>query len=460
MKKYLWILASICLSACTIEARSLEGHSCEDTDCAAGLKCNAELKCVPDVPEKATIGQSCKEVECEEGLRCNQELKCESDVPVEEPKAQIGESCVNVECEQGLRCSLDSKCEYDDPNEGDKAPIGGSCKETEDCEQGLICSYRSICESPNNVRLSEEGEACEENDHCDKGLFCHYNKCMKTFKEGDKCDHLTVCDAGLLCDEKDNVCAKAKLGNSCVYADCADGLICDDETKKCIEKPKGKAGDHCDKTEDCEDELTCEGEANSKTCKKQASEGDCFSNSDCKDPQKPICGDNYKCVEAPSDLCEGKCKTGEDCVLGICVTDAMKALTNGDDYPAGAADSFCNGYNVIYKGNNNKAVVYNCFSNGYTGCVVFSDDHNVVLADCNGQKAAIEACQASPQASLDIDLWRIDTCLSKLELYEVFCTKDLSGNDIAVPTYQGKNDQSADECGTCEIINGEPECSW
>ena len=81
------------------------------------------------------------------------------------------------------------------------------------------------------------------------------------------------------------------------------------------------------------------------------------------------------------------------------------------------------------------------------------------MAECNGQAAAIEACQKAPNASPDLDLWRIDTCISKTELYEVYCTKDLSGNDIAVPTYNGHNDRPASECGTCTIKDSGPECS-
>ena len=350
-------------------------------------------------------------------------------------KAKKGESCEKVECDTGLTCNDSKVCE-EKSGEVAKAKKGESCEKVE-CDTGLICNDSKVCEEKSGeAEKAKKGDSCAEKE-CDTGLKCNDSK---------------------ICEEESTELEKAKKGESCEILDCEDELICDDSTKKCIEKPKAKAGEHCDKTEDCEENLTCEDHEGNKTCTKAASEGECFSNSDCKDPAKPVCGEGYKCVEAPSDLCDGKCTEGE-CVLGVCVTDAMKALKDGDDYPAGAADSFCNGNNVVYKGSDKKAHLADCSADGYTGCVVFSDDHNVVQADCNGQTAALDACKAAPQASQELDLWRIDTCLTSTSLYEVFCTKDLSGNDIAVPTYAGKNDKEAEDCGTCSIETDGPVCS-
>ncbi len=349
-------------------------------------------------------------------------------------------------------------CGDDGDDSPSKAKKGESCEKVE-CDTGLKCNDSKVCEEDAAGAKAKKGEACEKADDCDTNLFCGSDKkCAEPLKAGETCDENSLCELGLQCDATSKKCEKAKLGDSCEVADCDDNLVCDDSTKKCIEKPKAKAGEHCDKTEDCEENLTCEEHEGNKTCTKAASEGECFSNSDCKDPAKPVCGEGYKCVEASSDLCDGKCTDGE-CVLGVCVTDAMKALKDGDDYPAGAADSFCNGNNLVYKGSDKKAHLADCSADGYTGCVVFSDDHNVVQADCNGQTAALDACKAAPQASQELDLWRIDTCLTSTSLYEVFCTKDLSGNDIAVPTYAGKNDKEAEDCGTCSIETDGPVCS-
>jgi len=347
-------------------------------------------------------------------------------------------------------------CGDDGDDSPSKAKKGESCEKVE-CDTGLKCNDSKVCEEDAAGAKAKKGEACEKVD-CDTGLFCSKDKvCTEYLKEGVACDDTTVCDLGLQCDDTEKKCAKAKLGDSCEVADCDDNLVCDDN-KKCIEKPKGKAGDHCEKTEDCEENLTCEDHEGNKICTKAASEGDCMSNSDCKDPEKPVCGDNYKCVAAPTDLCEGKCTDGAECVLGICVTEAMKALQDGDDYPAGVSTSFCNGDTLVAKTKAGKVGLIDCKANGYNGCVV----HNMngsAEADCNGQAAALDACKSAPNASPDLDSWRIDTCLTSTELYEVYCTKDLSGNDIAVPTYNGKNDKTAEECGTCSIENDGPKCS-
>ena len=449
MKKVAFMFAALCLSACTIEATSSEGHSCEDVECSGGLFCNPDKICVSmqlgescknyrcgdglicnektkeceeiqaKVKEGGTcesvhdcenglfcnpdkicvsmkLGESCKNYNCGDGLICSEnkiceaegseipkakegescanvdcdtDLKCNSDgICVKEsevPKAKKGESCVNVECDTDLKC-IDTVC-IAVISEVPKAKKGESCVNVE-CDTDLKCNSDGICEETADDK-GKAGENCGKNEDCDTGLFCnHDNKCSNPLSKGEKCDINSLCEPGLQCDGFEHKCLKAKLGDACDIADCDDGLVC--MNKICIEKPKGLAGDHCESDEDCENGLLCEDHEGNKICTKPASEGECLSNSDCKNPEKPICGDDYKCVAAPADLCDGKCTKDAECVLGICVTEEMKALQNGDNYPSGAADSFCNGSSVVYKDSNNKAVLFNCASGGYSGCVV------------------------------------------------------------------------------------------
>ena len=351
-------------------------------------------------------------------------------------------------------------CGDDKKDEGpaDKAAVGEACEKADDCQSGICGEDKKCAEKPAEggdaaCKDKKENDACGDKKICDKDLKCVDDpnasgevaadeKCAGK-KAGDSCDTDKLCSETLQCD----VDISGQVDCSSFVKSCKDAIayVSCDATNGVVE---------VDCSKDPDGKTSCyEGEC----VKPSGSEVECTLNSDCKDPSKPVCGDDHTCVAAQTvDPCAGVTCDAGTCERGLCVTEDMKALKEGDAY-TGSIDAFCNGDNLVYKGgDDSKAYVVNCLEDGYTGCVVFEDptgaDH-VRTADCNGQQSAVDACAATDKAMIDV-------CLTPTFASQVYCNTDASGKAIAVPTYrEGQLLENCAESGkTCDASGESVVC--
>lgn len=224
---------------------------------------------------------------------------------------------------------------------------------------------------------------------------------------------VSACDEGanndLQCDES----FKAGCLDSSSYMVCRDGLL------QVVQCPSGTCTEKksTDATGAEVVEVSC---GNSST-------RECTTNEDCKDPAKPVCNASGVCeAESTPDLCAGKaegdaCDTGKTCQTksgklvcrltpvdpcadvtctegvcdrGVCVTEEMKQIKNGDSCDDSLVE-FCQGSSMVYCSASGKAVVTDCSNQGGCSMVKLEDENGVYLsAWCTGPE---EQCETEEQ---------------------------------------------------------------
>ena len=194
-------------------------------------------------------------------------------------------------------------------------------------------------------------------------------------------------------------------------------------------------------------------------CVEASEELGCFVDSDCG-PGK-ICNEKRICVPdtAKADPCEDVTCTEGTCSLGVCVTDAMKKLKDGDAWPTDTQD-FCVG-DVAYYQDNGKVAVMDCKDGNWGTCVRYQDpeheDPNTAapyIIDCSGSETMINNCTASLNNGIEIT----SMCYPDNSAYRrFFCIKDVTGSLVAAPSYtKSKTDCSGN---SCTMTDGKPSCS-
>ena len=334
-------------------------------------------------------------------------------------------------------------CDDDKDTDTDQPKV--ECNSNDDCKDNA--EGKTVCESNKCVApAASDKEDCSSNDDCKDNsngkTVCESNKCVAPSTEEPECS-------------KDADCAENEEGKtSCNAGKCDypnDDDVCDAASYQIICENGGASAWVCKDSkitkEDCGEGKECK---DGQGCVEKHDEGECYTNDDCAAKGADyFCNDNKMCEQkVAKDPCKDiSCNDGFSCLEGICVSEAMKALVDGDAYPSASPTSFCKDGNLIYrKDADGTTGVVNCVENGYSGCVVFVDreDGTTRIADCNAQKSVVENCNKRT----------MDACVTPSELYEVYCMQDILENDIAVPTYSGDNDGKCEEGKSC-VMEGE-----
>lgn len=186
------------------------------------------------------------------------------------------------------------------------------------------------------------------------------------------CSCMSACDDGeynnLDCDP--NVYESECLSNNS-YMYCRDGIL---TVVECGTKSvcQSKKKTHQDGTEEivvsCEPlnqkpQVECTTNADCKdatkpvcsaqgVCVAAEQKPECTTNDDCKDASKPVCSAQGVCVadETPTDTvdpCKDVTCTEGTCDRGVCVTDAMKNVKEGDECDGSFVD-FCLGDSMVF----------------------------------------------------------------------------------------------------------------
>ena len=190
---------------------------------------------------------------------------------------------------------------------------------------------------------------------------------------------MSACDEGdynnLDCDP--NVYESECLSNNS-YMYCRDGILTVVECgTQSVCQSKKKA--HQDGTEEIV--VSCEP-------LDQKPKAECTTNADCKDASKPVCSAQGVCVadETPTDPvdpCKGVTCTEGTCDRGVCVTDAMKNVKEGEECDGSFVD-FCLGDSMVFCSQDGVAIE-SCAEDG--GCsmvkeTIGGEEH--LVSWCNG----------------------------------------------------------------------------
>ena len=330
-------------------------------------------------------------------------------------KAAIDASCnANEDCESGV-CT-DKKCVAASSDE--KKDDGADCSKAEDCKSG-VCTDSKCAAASSGEALKDGGAACEKNEEC-KSNVCT-DKVCEAESTGENCNNFEPSCSGDI-----------------AYTSCENGEIAETD---CSKNTDGKT--KCDKG----------------VCVEDNSEGNCFIDSDCTDPVKKYCGLDHKCTDQATDGVDARCAAakcedkGATCVLGICVTDAMKQMNKDDAWLADAtANEFCDGDKFYYKTKEGKADVMDCKEGGYKTCVVFADPKtNDLMADCGSKDEVVAECASSENNNLDV--FHIHTCLNDTLENEAYCLKDIKGDLVVVPDYNNDVINCSEDGKVCEIAD-------
>ena len=327
-------------------------------------------------------------------------------------------------------CSLGTVACGDDDKDDDSDTVTVECKSNDDCKDASkpVCNTESgVCEA-SSASGDSDGK-CKSNDDCKDASkpVCNTESgvCEASSASGDE-DETKTCNPdtyAITCEHKDNVTTAYKCG---------------DDKKIVSEVCPGE----------CKEGIGCTSGDNT---------GNCYTDTDCKDPAKPVCGDNYTCVAASNtDLCNDSCSDKEECLDGICVSEAMKTVADGAAYPAGAnAGGYCYENKLYYNPGTGSTDIIDCQAEGFGDCVVFDDKHNNRKADCNAYADGLAVCTSSDKYN-SMDIFTLNTCLTSKLLYQVSCQKDVKGNPIAVPTYEGTQEDCTSACAIND--NNEAAC--
>ena len=155
--------------------------------------------------------------------------------------------------------------------------------------------------------------------------------------------------------------------------------------------------------------IFCEGKCNADNtaCEGDTPKPECTQNKDCP-AAKPVC-ENGKCVENSTVVdvaCQGVTCAKGTCDRGVCVTDEMKAATEGAPCDGKTFGEFCNGDSMVYCGvdnnGNTQVSIIDCSNDG--GCSIVKDSNGEYASWCNGPS---DKCkndnQAIPYCGTDTD---------------------------------------------------------
>jgi hypothetical protein len=228
----------------TCESLPLDGQSCINLECAAGLVCTfATETCTPAPGE----GDSCADAPCGDDLLCNDSDLCE----------------VKVTPTQGATC----------PDRGcDPFATGLACRATS-----------NTCEP---ITAVQPGDVCDVG--FEVGRYCINQSTVNRCVDEDD-DGVGVCTP------------RAAVGEPCVVTDCVDDAVCDPTSRECVAAPV--AGAACVDGE-CAAEAYCDVATDECVARRQVGEG-CSTSDECVEGAFCDIGDTDVCVGfgAPDAVC-------------------------------------------------------------------------------------------------------------------------------------------------------------
>ena len=217
--------------------------------------------------------------------------------------------------------------------------------------------------------------ACDEGDYnnldCDPNVYeseCLSNNSYMYCRDGI----LTVVECGT-----QSVCQSKKKA----HQDGTEEIVVSCEPLD--QKPKAE----CTTNADCKDasKPVCSAQG---VCVAAEQKPECTTNADCKDASKPVCSAQGVCVadETPTDPvdpCKGVTCTEGTCDRGVCVTDAMKNVKEGEECDGSFVD-FCLGDSMVFCSQDGVAIE-SCAEDG--GCsmvkeTIGGEEH--LVSWCNG----------------------------------------------------------------------------
>ncbi|MCC7071705.1 MAG: hypothetical protein IT383_10295 [Deltaproteobacteria bacterium] len=218
--------------------------------CAEGLVCAAYQCTTP-----AGLGASCEDLDCADGLRCDSSLDPSQCVT----RGDVGDGCASDgECAEGLGCA-GGACAA-------RLADGAACVDDEDACNGScsVCRPASVGGEHQCLDRGGASAGCDDTSDCHGHFVCTAGACVPAAGVGEGCVDDADCREGLGCDGSTDTCATApEPGDTCVLGavDCTEGA-CVDGT--CV---VAAAGSPCAADSHCEDaSLLCVGAAPTGSC--------------------------------------------------------------------------------------------------------------------------------------------------------------------------------------------------
>ncbi len=306
MKPLSLVLALISLAACNCQPATGVVRCTSDTDCPSSQICHTL---------DATCVQCVTDANCTSGL-CLADDTCSACGP-------------NAPCPQGQTCGANGTCAAGCDSAMAGCPTGfclpGSnlcveCRQDSDCGQGRVCDSNNQCRAgcSTNSPACMSGQVCNTDAGICVGCVTHFD-CAQGV-----CDPSTSSCVGCLtnadCHAPDAICdVTTHTCVSCdVDTDCGPGNICHNHL--CVPgcstaNPNCPNGRVCDPTGgqcvQCTSDAQCSG--TTPRCDPADVCVQCMPGSTDNCPVDEYC--------RPDFICERGCKTGADCVSGVCLGD-------------------------------------------------------------------------------------------------------------------------------------------
>lgn len=290
------------------------------------------------------------------------------------------------------------------------------------------CSSDADCKDNANGKTECSGNVCvspvADKDDCNSNDDCINNANGKVeCNSSKKCDFPSdpsdedACDASNYVPQCDNGDAWVCKDSKRVKEACGEGKECK-EGQGCVEKHDE---DLCDKDEDCKDKGENYFCNNSHICEEKSAEA--------KDP------------------CAGvECAAGT-CERGICVTDEMKALNEGDHCDPASFQSFCNGDKTMECTNDGQIVSDDCAADNIGKCTAV-ESFGKRFATCSGNADMLARCA---------DKDTVNLCYGNQDwISKTICTVDVAGNPSIF--VNGLAADCTDESKACDYDGDEAIC--
>ncbi len=314
------------------------GDPCASGGAGMVRSCGEGLVCVNyQCATPAAQGASCEQLDCAEGLRCDNALDPATCVRL----GDDGDSCAaDSECATGLGCA-GGRCTA-------RLDDGVACVNGQDACNGScsVCRPATVGGAHQCLDRGAQGAGCDDTDDCRSHFACAAGACVPAGDVGATCTVDGDCRVGLGCDGTTDLCAVAPdAGGTCVVGgvDCTEGECV---AGTCVVAAAGSpcaADSHCEAAD-----RVCLGVPPAATCGAPPAVGVACSvggacaegaycaagtcavlpsiGQPCGDDQRsadPVCAAGAFCDE-PSGDCVGLfspgqgCELGEQCASGVC----------------------------------------------------------------------------------------------------------------------------------------------
>ena len=401
----------VCSNGKCIENSTVADVACHGVTCAKGT-CDRGI-CVTDEMKAAKEGDPCDD-NFDDFCRGDSMVFCSmaNKVVVESCAQDGGCAIVNEKLQGGdLLLSWCNGPSDQCKTEGQKIPFCTSDADGKSFESSFVCAKNT------------EGKFTAK----DQLLLGEYSPCAATCNADN-----TACDNSTPAPE-------CKTNN-----DCKDPTkpVCSNGTCVANDTPEPPAPE-CKTNNDCKDPTkpVCSNGTCVANDTPEPPAPECKTHDDCKDKTKPVC-DNGKCIESSTVVdvaCQGVTCAKGTCDRGVCVTDEMKAVKEGDPCDGKTFGDFCNGDSMVYCSTANKVVVTDCSNEG--GCSIIKGSDGKYSSWCNGPSNQCKNDdQKIPYCGLNANGYLIES--------SYICIKNTEGKFTALDQalYQGGSTLCATKC--------------